>query len=207
MERRAHLRNFSFALAAALLLAGCASSRPGGHLVLVGDTSGSFADQAGPVVDAMRGSVSPLRRSRDRLTVLRFAQDCQELSSEIPLSEQAFSDEMTSVFARPSTEAGTSFGAMLEGVDTAIQRRSEPAIVAVFTDGANDDLRPDAIARIDAAVHQLASNPRLVRISFCGVEPGRREWLRERLRPLADRLEFTDLSKVRMNLPQKEVKR
>jgi hypothetical protein len=183
---------------ALMSLTGCGATRKPVHLVLATDASGSFAENAMPAVDAMRGTLEDLVVSGDQFTTLRFFTECEELESERPRDAQAFSDEMSKLFAKPQAERGTSFAVLAEGLVKHVSRRPQPAIVVVYTDGANDDHSQASADRLAKAAQALAAQPQLVAVVFCGVEAGNREWLRTQFAPLGGKVVFRELAPIRL---------
>lgn len=182
---------------AILGLAGCSGPRAGAgdHVYAGFDTSGSMRPRLAASAATGARLARRLDPGRDRLTLYRVDRDTEELrDGPAPDSGAALQQQVVTELARPAAQSGTFPARFWAEVARRVRADRRPAVVVLFSDGDNDDGRPDATRAIHAAAADLAADADVRLVAVCGVSPRNRAALRDEFAPLGERFELLNLS-------------
>lgn len=180
-----------------LLLSGCGarSSAPGVRVFAGFDVSGSMHPRLAAAALAGSRLAGRLDPGRDTLTLYRVDRQTEEFQDgPAPDSGAGLQREIVAALRKEPVRPGTFPASFWAETARRAKAETRPVSIILFSDGDNDDQRPEAAQAIRRAAADMAQNPHVTNVSVCGVSPGNRAALRDTFAPLGGRFELLNLS-------------
>lgn len=159
------------------------------HLYLGIDASGGARQSLGDYVILTKSALDGLTPGVDRVTIYRLDSRTHEFfDGTYDGDGEKLLTLLTSALGKPSPQRGTFPQAFWEAVEKRVGGAKETSLIALLSDGDNDDNRPSVWKGMTQSAARLSRLPHLRSITFCGASKENWKRIREMFAPLGERL-------------------
>jgi len=186
--------------ASASKIAGISSPQ---NLTLIAiDNSGSTDSMRKEIISMAYDVATDLKPEVDSFKAYAFASDIHEVTSEVPMDEDAFAALLTQDVIPTSKDYGTDYSKVMKRLaDESAASSAHSIRLIIAGDGFTDDVNPAVTNRFEQAEEELAANHHVTDIVFYGIKTGAREQLEGYLKGGSYQLHFIDLGQSVPPLP------
>lgn len=193
----------SFLVVLCFLMTGCSSSNGSNarqdatHAFVGIDTSQSARSYLGAYALMSSQLAGRLVPQQDRLTLFRLDYYVQEFSdASVAGSREKIFQSMITQIKPGAQQGGTRPAVFWSEIARRAQAEQDRVIIVFFSDGDNDDPKPESKVALKTAAKALAKNPRVVSVVICGAEPRNWAQLRKCFDPLGTRFHLISPSEM-----------